>query len=94
MKPRTTEKNENEDSQNEVGDSESISEDGKNHSETEQHYILCKKRLPNYSHSKTVGYLNAHVKNKSSINVLSTIAKFHKPDIYTTIVTHYLLSQY
>ena len=42
----------------------------------------------------TVGYLNAHVKTISHLNVLSAIAKFNKPDIETTLVTHYLLSQY
>ena len=43
---------------------------------------------------KTVGYLNAHVKKISHLNVLRTIAKFHKPDIEKNLVTHYLLSQY
>ena len=43
---------------------------------------------------KTFGYLNTHVKIISHLNALSSIAKFHKPDIETTLVTRYLLSQY
>ena len=43
---------------------------------------------------KKVRYLNAHVKTIYHLNVLSTIAKFHKPDIETTLVTHYILSKY
>ena len=43
---------------------------------------------------KTVGYLNAHVKTISHINVLITIAKFYKPGVDTNMVNHYLLSQY
>ena len=31
---------------------------------------------------------------KSHLNVLSTIAKFHKPGINTTMVTHYFLLKY
>ena len=56
-------KNEEEKSQEKVWDSESITEDVKNQSETEQRYNLCKNRAPNYSRMKTVVYLNAHVKN-------------------------------
>ena len=43
---------------------------------------------------KTFGYLNSHVKTIYHINVLIDIYKFHKPDLETTLVTHYLLSQY
>ena len=86
-------KNGDEEYPDEVGDSESIHEDGNNQSETEQCFNIRKKRAPNYRHMKTVGYLSAHVK-KSHLNVLSAIAKFHKPDIETTLVINYLLSQY
>ena len=81
-------------SRDKVGDSESIAEDINNQSETEKCYNISKKRAPNYSHVKTVGYINTHVKIISRLNVMSAIAKFHKPDIETTLVTHYLLSQY
>ena len=53
-----------------------------------------KKRAPYYSHIKTVGYLNAHVKTISHLNLLRVISKSRKTDIETTIVTHYLLLQY
>ena len=43
---------------------------------------------------KTVGYLKTHVKTIYHQNVLNEITKFHKSDIETTLVTHYLLSQY
>ena len=40
---------------------------------------------------KTVGDLNTYVKTISHINVMSKIAKLHKPDIEATLVTNYLL---
>ena len=43
---------------------------------------------------KTFGYLNAHVKIIYHLNVLRALSKFHKPNLETTLVTHYLLSQY
>ena len=55
-------KNEDEESQDEVGDSKSISQNENNLSETQQRYNLRMNISPNYSHMKTVCYLNAHVK--------------------------------
>ena len=52
------------------------------------------KRAPNFSHVNTVSYLNAHIKIISHLNVLIAIAKFHKPNVETNMVNHYLLSQY
>ena len=74
-------KNEDEDSHDKVGDSESIAKYEKKQSETKQYYNIHNKRAPNYSCMKTAKYLNAHVKTIYHLNVLSAIAEFHKPDI-------------
>ena len=55
-------KNEDEDSHDKVWDIESIAENGKKQSETEQRCNIRKKRVPNYSNMKTAGYRNDQVK--------------------------------
>ena len=54
-------KNEYEESQDDVVDSESIYEYGNNQSENDRKYKISKKRAPHYLHMNTVGYINNHV---------------------------------
>ena len=43
---------------------------------------------------KTGRYLNDHVKTISHLNILRAIYEFHKTNLETNLVTHYILSQH
>ena len=64
-KTQSNSKNDDEYAQDENGDIKSEAEDLNNKSETEQHYNIWRKRVPNYHNMNTVGYLNAQVKKDS-----------------------------